>query len=65
MRNLLIAGALTLSSLGAAELKTNQKFYGDDPVWVMPKPEAALMEAKSSTLTLPATAVLTAVEPPL
>jgi len=50
MRNLLIAGALALSTLGAAELKTNQKFYGDDPVWVMPKPEA-VVNARSRKLS--------------
>ena len=51
MRNLLIAaGALALGTLGAAELKTSQKFYGDDPVWVMPKPEA-VVNAKSRKLS--------------
>ena len=40
--HLITASLLALSALEAAELKTNQKFYGDDPVWVMPKPEAVV-----------------------
>ena len=34
------AGALALGTLGAAGLKTRQKFYSDDPVWAMPHPVA-------------------------
>jgi hypothetical protein len=43
MRILLItAGALALGTLGAAGLKTRQKFYHDDPVWTMPRPVAVV-----------------------